>query len=143
MKRLKRLLKKRESKPETQPPFVVVTDDWGHYASAMECLQWTSVSYEKAVQDGKRWLSSLRSPEESSTVCCTGMSDYEISRLKKELSGTVHRFSKKEKLWDRAEQKWLPNPLYRRTLNFMMEDGAESGTKECRLRIMMVPDGWP
>ena len=143
MKRLKRLLKKKESKPETQQPFVAVIDDWGHYASAMECLQWTSVSYKKAVQDGKRWLSSLREPEESSTVCCTGMSDPEISRLKKELSGTVYRFSKKEKLWDRAEQKWLPNPMYRRTLNFTREDETESSAHKYRLRITTVPDGWP
>ena len=143
MKRLKRLLKKKEPKPETQQPFVAVIDDWGHYASAMECLQWTSVSYKKAVQDGKRWLSSLREPEESSTVCCTGMSDPEISRLKKELSGTVYRFSKKEKLWDRAEQKWLPNPMYRRTLNFTREDETESSAHEYRLRITTVPDGWP
>ena len=143
MKRLKRLLKKKEPKPETQQPFVAVTDDWGHFASAMECLQWTSVSYKKAVQDEKRWLSSLRAPEESSTVCCTGMSDPEIRLLKKELSGTVYRFSKKEKLWDRTEKNWLPNPLYRKTLNFTRENEMESGTHECRLRITMVPDGWP
>lgn len=143
MKRLKRLLKKKEPKPETQQPFVSVNDEWAYYTFAIESLQWTSVSYKKAVLDGKRWLSSLRSPEESSTVCCTGMSDPEISQLKKELSGTVYRFSKKEKLWDRAEQKWLPNPLYRRTLNFILEDGAESGTHEYRLRITTVPDGWP
>lgn len=29
MKRLKRLLKKKEPKPETQQPFVAVIDDWG------------------------------------------------------------------------------------------------------------------
>lgn len=139
----KGFFKKKEAESEKQRPFVTVSDDWAHYASAMESLQWTSVAYKKALQDGKRWLSSLRVPEESTTVCCTGLSDREISKLEKELSGTVYRFSKKEKLWDRAEQKWLPNPLYRRTLNFTREDEMESGTHECRLRITTVPDGWP